>query len=152
MDQTDISSIILALDHDKDIEATREHLVDHGAQALPEMIDHFPKLKTWRARNAIVYTAIKFARRSENAKKLCSLGLQDKSKRVRQTACALAAFSLDRDFLPELEAFAGRSDPETTEDAFAAINAIQKQNHHLFMDRQETGHVTWNVMGSSIEP
>ncbi len=151
MSQSDIVSIIRTLDCKGDIEATRERLVEHGEHALPMMLECLPNLRTWQARNAVVYTAIKFARRFARAKEIGLLGLADKSKRVRQTACALAAFSLDHDFIKQLIIVRESQDTETALEAGAAINAIQHQNHHLFMDRGGTGRVTWNVMGSDIK-
>lgn len=139
------------MDSSKDVESVREQLVVYGEQALPIMVECFPDVRTWRGRQAIISTAIKFARRSETAKQLGFMGLKDKSKRVRQCACALAAFSLEPDFLPELNTLLTTSDTESAADAEAAINAIRGQSHHLFMDRQNTGRVRWNVAGSGID-
>lgn len=35
--------------------------------------------------------------------------------------------------------------PTTAEDAAAAIDAIERQNHHLFVDRDHSGRVRWSV-------
>jgi len=147
----DIVSLILSMDKAGDLETGREKLVGHGDHALAAMVECLPRLRTWRARDTILSTAIRFARTSAAGKELGFMGLADKSKRVRQTACALAAFSLDRAFLPTLEALRSAPDSEVAADAIAAIDAIQNQNHHLFMDRQHTGSVTWNVMGAGVE-
>lgn len=147
----DIVSLILSLDTGKDLEAVREKLVDHGEHALQSMIECLPRLRTWRARDMIIQTAIKFARTSKGSKELGFMGLTDKSKKVRQTACSFAAFSLDDEYLPTLRTLRSATDREVAADAVAAIDAIQHQNHHLFMDRQHSGRVTWNVMGSGME-
>lgn len=151
LSRSEVEIILQLIDDGGDTETNRERLVVHGERALPAMCECLTDLRTWRARQAVVYTAIKFARRSDLAKRIGFIGLEDKSKRVRQTACALAAFSLDYDFIAPLSVLRMTSDAATAEDAGAAISAIRNQNHHLFMDRQGTGRVFWNVMGSDIE-
>ncbi len=147
---SDLLNIILSMNTAGDVEAVREKIVAFGEHALPAMVECYPRLTKWQGRNAIVYTAIKYARRSKPSKRLGFMGLKDKSKRVRYHACALAAFSIDPDFLPDLEALLLSPDPDTVADARAAMNAIQNQNHHLFIDRRGVG-VRWNVVGSGIE-
>jgi hypothetical protein len=39
----------------------------------------------------------------------------------------------------------GHSDQKTVEDARAAIDAIQHQNHNYFHDRKHSGQVLWEV-------
>lgn len=148
---TPVADILSRLDAEKGSETVREALVPHGADALKTMLATMPALRSWQARNAVVYTAIKFARQSRVSLEIGRLGLQDKSKRVRQTACALAAFSLNREMLGALSDCAKASDPETAEDARAATHAIEQNNHHLFMDRLGTGRVQWHVWGSGVD-
>lgn len=150
-DTADLEGLIRSMDTQKDVETIREQLVAFEERALPAMLACLPGLRKWQARQAIVYTAVKFARKSEVARRLGAVGLADKSKNVRHYACALAAFSLDVDFLPELEVLSATSEPDTAADAHAAINAIKHQRHHLFLDRQNTGSVFWNVGGSGID-
>lgn len=147
---TPVADILSRLDAEKGSETVREALVRHGADALETMLATLPSLRSWQARNAVVYTAIKFARQSRVSLEIGRLGLQDKSKRVRQTACALAAFSLNREMLCPLSECAKTSDPETAEDARAAIHAIEKNNHNLFVDRLGTGRVLWHVWGTDM--
>lgn len=150
-DTADLERLILSMDIHKDVESIREQLVAFEERALPTMLACLPRLRKWQAREAIVYTAVKFARKSEVARRVGFVCLTDKSKRVRHHACALAAFSLDGEFLAELETLSATSDPDTAAHAQAAINAIERQRHHLFIDRQNTGSVFWNVGGSGID-
>ena len=150
-DTADITKLILSMDSHKDVESIREQLVAYDERALPIMLECLPDLRKWQSRQAILYTAIKFSRRSEIAKKIGIIGLRDKSKRVRHYACALSAFSLAPDFLPELRALVLTSDVDTVDDAQAAINAIEHKRHHLFIDRRNTGQVFWNVGGSGVD-
>lgn len=148
----DIADLIMSMDSRKDIEDVREQIVGYGKRALSTMYECFPKLRRWRGRQAVIYTAIKFARVSPVARQLGFLGLEDRSKPVRQHACALAAFSLDATFLPALEHLQATDDAATAAEARAAIDAIEGQNHHLFMDRWHSGRVKWHVMGAEDVP
>ena len=150
-DTADIAKLIGSMDANKDVETIREQLVVYDERALPIMLECLSGLKTWQARQAVIYTAIKFARKSNVARKLGFIGLHDKSKRVRHYACALSAFSLDPAFLPRLKALVSESDTDTVDDAQAAINAIEQKRHHLFLDRRNTGQVFWHVGGSGID-
>jgi len=136
------------MDTAPNVEDVREEIVPYGEQALPTLLDCLPRLRRWEARNACVATALKFARVSDLSRRLGFVGLADKSKRVRQTACALAAFSLDRAFLTSLREIESADDPQTAANAGAAITAIERQNHHLFVDRQGTGRSHWWVAGA----
>lgn len=143
-----VPDILARLDAEQGSEAVREELVPHGLDALASMAETLPTMRSWKARNAVVYTAIKFARKSDLSLETGRLGLQDKSKRVRQTACALAAFSLNPAMLVPLADCSSSSEPDVAEDVRAATHAIEQRNHHLFMDRQGTGRVRWHVWGS----
>lgn len=146
-----IQTLLISWDDGKAFIEQRRALSDCGRKALPEILASMKKLRTWRAREAVVDTAIKFARNEELAREIGQVGLLDKCSAVRGTACALSAFSLNLAYLPCLKMIAGASDQKTKEDAEAAILAISQQNHHLFMDRDQSGKVRWNVMGSGVE-
>ncbi len=151
MSEVDTLSLILAMDErgiaPSEVETRREALVPLGAAMLDVAEPAYHRLSQWRARNALVYTAIKFARRYPAARQLGAKALSDKSDAVRSTACALLAFGLDRESIPALETLAAR-DCRSAEDAEAAIRAIRAGNHHLYMDRRNTGRVRWNVLGA----
>ncbi len=146
----DIVIVVRRLDMEKGSEAVREELVAYHDHALPVMLDMLPNLRSWQARNAVIYTAIKFSRRFAESRTMGVLGLGDKSVRVRQTACALAAFSLNDCFLEHLKRLIETHDDVSAVDAHAALSAIRGQNHHLFLDRNGSGRVFWNVMGSGV--
>jgi len=64
---------------------------------------------------------------------------------VRYRACGLLAYSLRRDAIGPLKTLLNHRDPRTLADASAAITAIEKQNHHLFIDRDASGRTRWVV-------
>jgi len=57
----------------------------------------------------------------------------------------LLAYSLRKDALAKLRPLLQHSDPRTREDARAAIDAIEKRNHHLYVDRDHSGRARWVV-------
>jgi hypothetical protein len=64
---------------------------------------------------------------------------------VRYRACGLCAYSLRQEALPSLQSLLSHKDGKTVEDAVAAIEAIEQQNHHLFVDRTHSGRSFWIV-------
>ena len=88
---------------------------------------------------------IKISRTSEDAFHLGIVALEDRSFMVRWRACGLLAYSQRRDALPALKQAARHEDERTQADARAAITAIKKKNHHLFVDRDRSGRVQWRI-------
>jgi hypothetical protein len=62
---------------------------------------------------------------------------------VRGDACGILAYSLRRDLVPKLQPLLEHRDPKTRAKAAAAIDAIERQNHHHFLDGAHTGAVFW---------
>jgi len=93
----------------------------------------------------MVFYSVRYARIEEGAFRLGIRALNDRATLVRYRACGLLAYSLRRDALPSLRKALEHPDPKTTEDAAAAIRAIEARNHHLFRDRDGSGHVRWIV-------
>ena len=116
-----------------------------GIEVVPYLLEAFPRFRNWRGRTSLVYHSIRYARTSDDAFRLGVLGTHDKSTVVRYRACGLLAYSLRKDALPELRQLLSSSDKRTVEDAKAAIDAIEHQNHHLFIDRDHSGRSHWVV-------
>jgi hypothetical protein len=112
---------------------------------VPFLEEAYPTTSKWQARLSLVFHAIPFARTSEPAFRLGVAALGDRSFMIRYRACGLLAYSGRREALPALEALLDHPDLRTVEDARAAIAAIEERNHHLFVDRQRTGQVFWEV-------
>ena len=70
--------------------------------------------------------------------------LNDRSRLVRKEACGILAYSLRRDLIPHLQPLLKHRDPKTRAHAAAAIDAIEHQNHHYFLDTEHTGTVFWH--------
>ena len=62
--------------------------------------------------------------------------LTDQAGPVRHRGGGLLAYSVRRDSVTHLRSLLGHSDPDTRDDARAAIAAILSQNHHFFKDRE----------------
>jgi hypothetical protein len=115
---------------------------------VPYLLEQYRRAKRGEARVVLVFHAIRFARKSDAAITLGIAALKDRATTVRYRACGLLAYSLRRDTLPELRALLSHNDERTVADARAAIDAIENQNHHLFVDRNHTGRMTWTVVES----
>lgn len=114
----------------------------------------FPKIlrstfhasRSWRVRSACVYHAMRYARESEDAVALGISAIADKAKGVRYRGAMLLAYSQRKEALPALQAAClAYSETADADDLAAAIDAIQSQNHHYFLDRAHTGNTTWEV-------
>ena len=118
-----------------------------GAEAPRLLRQHYQNSRKWQARVSCLYHAIAYARHFPEAVQLGREALGDRSKVVRYRACMLLAVSLDKASLPVLrnaETQTGQ-DEETIGNIRAALKAIENQNHHLFVDRDNSGKMTLNV-------
>ncbi len=132
---------------DDEWKAWHELKLQAGA-AVPQLLrQHYQNSSRWQARVSCLYHAIAYARHFPEAVQLGREALSDRSKVVRYRACMLLAVSLDKESLPALrnaENQAGH-DEETIGNIRAALKAIENQNHHLFIDRENSGKMTLNV-------
>lgn len=108
-------------------------------------VEAFPQIKNWAGRMHIMFYLPRFARSNQQVVEVARLGLNDRSRIVRTYSCEVLAYSLDPESIPFLEQILDHRDETTRGDAAAAINAIYKQNHHLWVDRKETGRYFWVV-------
>ena len=109
-----------------------------------ELVKHYYEFKKWQGRCFILYYGTVVARESPEAIKIAIRALSDKASLVRYRACGLLAYSLDKTILPYLQEVAENSDEKTKSHAFAAIDAINNQNHNFFIDRNHSGSI-WEV-------
>jgi hypothetical protein len=116
---------------------------------VPYLLEEYRRAKRGEMRVVLVFHATRYARTSDAAVLLGFAALRDRATLVRYRACGLLAYSLRRDALPELRSLLTHSDARTVEDAKAAIDAIENQDHHLFVDRSHSGRVKWEVVGAS---
>ncbi|MFL6587941.1 MAG: hypothetical protein ACJ8GV_13790 [Luteimonas sp.] len=119
---------------------------EYGFCALvPFLIEALPKIRNATGRIHIMFDLIPLARRDARVVEAAKDRLQDRSKAVRMHACEILAYSLRYDAIPSLERLLGHPVAETRVIAAAAINAIQHQNHHFYIDRQHKGTSFWVV-------
>ena len=116
-----------------------------GENVVPFLREAYPTFTRWQGRVSLVFHSIRYARVSEDAFLLGLDALNDRATLVRYRACALLAYSLRRDALPGLKHLLKHRDPRTIADATASIHAIEKQNHHLLVDRTGSGRTSWVV-------
>lgn len=108
---------------------------------LPAFLEAFPRLRKATSRVFVVFSSIRYAASHPEAFQLGLAALKDKATLVRYRGCMLLAVAQKAEALEPLVALVGHVDSATAADARAAIAAIQKKNHHLFVDRQATGRL-----------
>jgi hypothetical protein len=128
-----------------------DELRPRSVLAMANVLESYRGARTSQARAAAVSRATRFARDSEAAFQLGLEALTDRSGAVRHRACGLLAYSLRRDAVMRLRTLLSHADPETREDARAAIAAILSRNHHLFKDREFSGQIFWIVCEADLE-
>lgn len=116
-----------------------------ASDAIERMKALLPRLRTWQARTALVFHAVRHARDRQEAFEIGVAALRDRSYMVRYRACGVLAYSLREDAVEHLASLTTHRDVRTVEDVTAAIDAIRSRNHHYFVDRGHTGRSFWHV-------
>ena len=133
-------------------EAAWQELRGLGPAVAPYLLQAYPGAKRWQGRTALVFHAIRHARVSEAAYALGCQALGDRSYMVRYRACMVLAYSLRREAISALQSLLQHADARTREDAVRALDAIQHQNHHYFVDTQHSGRTFWVVNETDDRP
>ena len=119
---------------------------EYGSCALvPLFGEALPKIRNATGRIHIMFDLIPLARQHPQVVEIAKNRLQDRSAAVRMHACEVLAYSLRRDIIPNLEQLLEHPVAETRATAAAAIDAIQHQNHHFYLDREHKGTSFWVV-------
>ena len=119
---------------------------EYGLCALvPLFGEALPKIRNATGRIHIMFDLIPLARQHPQVVEIAKNRLQDRSAAVRMHACEVLAYSLRRDIIPNLEQLLEHPVAETRATAAAAIDAIQHQNHHFYLDREHKGTSFWVV-------
>ncbi|MCZ4313178.1 hypothetical protein O4H66_07165 [Comamonadaceae bacterium G21597-S1] len=147
MEDSEIQRLVAALDTRSTSreEAAWAELKRLGSEVVEHLAAFYPKARTWQGRASLVFHSVRYTRQSGAAFQLGLAALADKSTVVRYRACGLGAHSLRREALPGLRRLVLHKDTRTAEDAAAAMDAIEHQNHHLFVDRTRSGRSFWVV-------
>ncbi len=110
------------------------------------LLECYEQARRAEDRRDYVRSAIFEARESNTARRLGLRALHDRSYTVRYRAHQVLAYSLDRSVLPAMrDALKVEPREDMRKLLKAAINAIEKQNHHFYIDRKESGHGRWSV-------
>jgi hypothetical protein len=112
---------------------------------VPLYIEALPKIRNAKGRIHIMFDLIPLARRDARVVEAAKDRLHDRSAAVRMHACEVLAYSLRHDAIHSLEALLDHPVAETRATAAAAIDAIQHQNHHFYLDREHKGTSFWVV-------
>lgn len=146
--QGDIEADVRALARARDVFAEDEawaSLKRYGDAVAPYLAAEYDHASGARARAHLIHHSIPFARRRGESYRLGLHGLEDRAKSVRHEACALLAYAQRTEAMPALEALIDHKDPDTRDDALAALVALETGNHHYFRDRDRTDRVFWIV-------
>jgi hypothetical protein len=119
---------------------------EYGFRTLvPYYLEALPKIRNANGRVHIMFWLIPLARRDARVVEAARARLQDKSAAVRMHACEVLAYSLRHDAIAWLEPLLDHPVADTRTAAAAAIDAIQHQNHHFYLDRKHSGTSFWVV-------
>jgi hypothetical protein len=114
-----------------------------GAEFPALLLQAYRQARKWGARASCVYHAIKYSRTSRAAFQLGIEALGDRSKYVRYRACMLLSVAQRPEALGTLQALL--NDPDSADDAKAAIEAIEHHDQNLFVDREHSGKISLRV-------
>src|ERR1700675_2959907 len=100
-----------------------------GDDVLTLFAQAVPRIRKSEGRASIMRYVGRFSRESEVAFRMGTVAARDRAYAVRHYGCALLAYSLRTDALPVLVSLLKHADQRTAEDARAAIDAIESNNH-----------------------
>ena len=120
-------------------------------ELVPIFIQSFSNIQAWQGRKTVLYWVMRYARTHPDVVSIGLVALNDRAVMVRSDACAILAYSLREDVIPNLQALLKHNNKTTRADAAAAIDAIVHTNHHLFVDRNHSGKSFW-ILNETDEP
>lgn len=144
----DIEADVRALARARDVfaeDAAWIALRRYGDDVAPYLAAEYDHANGAEARAHLIHHSIPFARRRTESFRLGLHGLEDRARQVRHEACALLAYAQRMEAMPALEALLDHRDPDTRDDAVAALVALETGNHHYFRDRDRTDAIFWVV-------
>ena len=118
------------------------YLAQFGAGIIPHCIERYASASRADMRADMVRFLIKYARRHDECMAFAVGALSDRSRKVRHSACALLAYSLNNRALPALRRLLASPCAKTAEDARRAVESIVSGNHN----RYYPNHSSWAVM------
>jgi hypothetical protein len=126
-----IDELVAGLDQKRqsDVDQAQNRLFNpYGIEKLvTRLVAAFPKIKSWRGRNVILFELIRFARKRPEVLELALLGLRDPAYLVRMQSCIMLAYSQREDMIPHLKEILSHKDKKTREYAKKAIAHIENK-------------------------
>ena len=104
-------------------------------ELVERLVAAFPRIKSWRGRNIILFELIRFARKRPEVLELAQAGLSDSAYFVRMQSCIMMAYSQRKDMIPNLKKILVHKDEKTREYAKQAIAHIE--NGTVYYDFNE---------------
>jgi hypothetical protein len=106
MTRTTISEVLKVYDQQSQTaidQAEAKLLQGYAIESLaPSLVAAFPQVRNWQGRNAILFSLLPLARKSDDVFQLALQAIGDRAYMVQMQACAALAYSLRRDALPQL--------------------------------------------------
>ncbi len=118
------------------------YLAQFGAAIVPYCTNQYRHTRQADYRYDLVRFVLQYAPTCDSAIDFAIQALADRSKKVRQSACAVLAYSLKDEAQPALEVMLASKCKDTAADAARAIQCIEKQNHNLFYPT----YTGWGIM------
>lgn len=145
----DVAAIIAAYDHKTwgDIDRAHGELTQRYGLVplLPLLIVACRSLRSWKARKTLLFYLLPHAREYPAMVDLALDLIHDRARMVREEALGILAYSLERRALDALKQNLAHPDPDTRASVVAAIDAIEHQDHHRFLDRDHQCNTRWIV-------
>ncbi|MGF1593368.1 MAG: hypothetical protein ACFCUW_08825 [Kiloniellaceae bacterium] len=126
----------------EDDRAARKALValDLGVELPKHLLPKYRRERKLDARIECLRLSIRYSQESEEAFQMAIEALGDRSATVVHLACVLLSFSLRKDALPALRILEATGKTENRRDyARRAIDAVEHENPHYYLDTKHTG-------------
>jgi len=131
-----VDVLVAGLDQKRqsDVDQAQNRLfTPYGVEKLVTLlVAAYPKIKSWRGRNVILFELIRFARKRPEVLELALTGLSDPSYFVRMQSCIMLAYSQREDMIPHLKEILMHKDEKTRDYAKQAVAHIE--NKTVFYD------------------
>ena len=118
------------------------YLAQYGAAIIPCCIAAYGVVKDSGFRSDLLRFVLRYARDRQEVVAFAIGALNDRSNRVRESACAVLAFSGSEAAVEPLKAIAARGKEPTATHAKNALLAISEKNHNLYYPTHHVWIVT----------
>lgn len=118
------------------------YLAQFGDAIVPHCINHFRIQAQAEVRSDLLRFLIRYSRYRDDVVDVAIMALRDRSKVVRESACAVLAYSFADRTVETLQEIVGSGTQPTATSARNAILAISARNHNLYYPRHDEWFVS----------